>query len=67
MTKIENFFKNWYPISLLSVLYKMLSSAIAERLKIILDKLVSKHQTGFNKGRYVGESTRLIYDIMNYT
>ena len=59
--------KNWQPISLLSVLYKLLSSAIAERLKIVLDKLVSKCQTGFIKGRYIGESTRLIYDIMNYT
>ena len=66
MTKIENF-KNWRPISLLSVLYKMLSSAIAERLKTVLDKLVSKCQTGFIKGRYIGESTRLIYNIMNYT
>ena len=43
------------------------SRAIAERLKIVLDKLVSKCQTGFIKGRYIGESTRLIYDIMNYT
>ena len=59
--------KNWRPISLLSVLYKLLSSAIAERLKTVLDKLVSKCQTGFIKGRFIGESTRLIYDIMNYT
>ena len=51
----------------MSVLYKLLSSAIAERLKTVLDKLVSKCQTGFIKGRYSGESTRLIYDIMNYT
>ena len=51
----------------MSVLYKLLSSAIAERLKTVLDKLVSKCQTGFIKGRYIGESTRLIYDIMNYT
>ena len=61
--KNREFFKNWRPISLFSVLYKMLSSAIAERLR----KLVSKCQTGFIKGRYIGESTRLIYDIMNYT
>ena len=39
----------------------------AERLKTVLDKLVSKCQTGFIKGQYVGESTRLIYNIMNYT
>ena len=67
MIKIESFLKNWRPISLLSVLYKLLSSAIAERLKTVLDKLVSKCQTGFIKGWYIGESTRLIYNIMNYT
>ena len=34
---------------------------------MVLDKLISKCQTGFIKGRYIDESTRLIYDIINYT
>ena len=29
--------------------------------------LISTSQTGFIKGRFIGESTRLVYDIMNYT
>ena len=62
-----NFLKNWCPISLLSVLYKLMSSSITERLKTILGKLMSKSETVFIKGRYIGDSTRLIYDIMNFT
>ena len=32
-----------------------------------IDKIINKDQTGFLKGRYTGENTRLIYDLMNYT
>ena len=49
------------------VLYKMATSAIASRLKKVLPDLISNCQTGFIKGRFIGESTRLVYDIMNYT
>ena len=59
--------KNWRPISLLSVVYKILSSTIANRIKTVLDSLVSKTQTGFVAGRFIGENTRLIYDILHYT
>ena len=60
-------FKNWLPISLLCVIYKMASAVIAERMKPYLEKIISRNQTGFLKGRYIGESTRIIYDIMYYT
>ena len=59
--------KNWRPISLLCLIYKMASAVIAERMKPHLEKIISRNQTGFLKGRYIGESTRLIYDIMHYT
>ena len=65
--KPRQFLKNWRPISLLTVLYKLLSSAISQRLKQFLDKLIAKSQTGFIQGRFIGDSTRLIYDIMHYT
>ena len=47
-------------------MYKIASGAIANRLKGVLHKKINKDQTGFIKGRYIGENTRLIYDIMNY-
>ena len=59
--------KNWRPISLLSIIYKIASGAVANRIKKVLDKIISKTQTGFISGRFIGDSTRLVYDIMEYT
>ena len=58
------FMKNWRPISLLSFIYKLASGAIAERLNGTLNEIISDCQTGFIKGRFMSDSTRLIYDIM---
>ena len=45
----------------------MATNAIACRLKKFLPELISQSQTGFIKGRFIGESTRFVYDAMNYT
>ena len=58
---------NWRPISLLNIIYKIGSGCIANRLKQVLTKIVSSDQTGFIPGRYIGENTRLVYDLMHYT
>ena len=65
--KDRSLIKNWHPISLLSVIYKLASEIIAERLKKTLNYVISDCQTGFIKGRYISESTRLIYDILHAT
>ena len=62
--KDRSLIKKWRPISLLSVIYKLASGAIAERLKTVLDLIISKTQSGFVPGRNISDSTRLIYDIM---
>ena len=62
--KNKHFLKNWRPISLLNVVYKMMSSVIANRLKSVLDKVISNDQKGFISGRFIGENIRLIYDIL---
>jgi hypothetical protein len=59
--------KNWRPISLLNTVYKLASSCIAERIKPVLPILISNDQTGFIPGRYIGENTRLIYDVLHFT
>ena len=56
--------KNWRPISLLNVVYKMASAAIANRLKLTLDNLIHETQKGFISGRFIGENIRLIYDVL---
>ena len=65
--KDRTLIKNWHPISLLCVVYKLASGAIAERLKPSLDQIISKCQTGFIKGRQISDSTRLIYAILHIT
>ena len=65
--KPRHFLKNWRLVSLLSVVYKIASFALAIRLQKILHKLISSTQSGFMSNRFIGEGTRLIYDIMHYT
>ncbi len=48
-------------------MYKIASGAIANKIKTVLNILIHRDQTGFVAGRYMGENTRLIYDIMQYT
>ena len=65
--KDRQLIKNWRPISLLSVIYKLASATIAERLKPFLQNIISEHQSGFIPGRCISDCTRLIYDLMFYT
>ena len=58
--------KNWRPISLLNVIYKIGSSCIANRIKRVLPSLIDDDQTGFISNRYMGDNVRLIYDLINY-
>ena len=62
--KPRHLLKNWRPISLLNVIYKIMSSAIANRLKKVLNNIIYQDQKGFISGRYIGENIRLIYDIL---
>ena len=63
----KHFIKNWRPISLLNVSYKLASSCIAARIKTVLDQLISTCQTGFVPSRFIGDNIRLIYDIIEHT
>jgi len=62
--KPKEYLKNWRPITLLNVDYKILSTVISNRLKLYLDKLISSSQKGFVRGRQIGECTRLVSDII---
>ena len=58
---------NWRPITLLNVDCKIATKAIGKRIEASLPKLINSDQTGFIKGRYIGENIRLIIDVMEYT
>ena len=47
--------------------YKIASACIANRMKPCLSKIISYTQTGFVKGRYIGESSLFINDIIETT
>ena len=58
--------KNWRPISLLNTDYKIIAKCIALRLKRVLPSIIHSDQTGFLKGRYIGENIRLALDVIEY-
>ena len=62
----QQFLKNLRPITLLNVDYKLLSGVLAMRIQKVLPDIISVPQKGFLKGRYIGENTRLVCDIINY-
>ena len=65
--KIRTLLKNWRPISLLNTDYKILTKCLAIRLHKVLPTIIDLDQTGFLKGRYIGENIRTISDIIDYT
>ena len=64
--KPREFLKNWRPISLLNTTYKLFSGVIANRLKGVLNDLIHENQKGFLSGRFIGENTRLLYDLIDH-
>ena len=58
---------NWRPITLLNTVYKKLSGSLTNRIKPYVQILINKDQTGVFSGRFIGENTRLLYDIMKLT
>ena len=64
--KDPTFLENWRPISLLNIDYKIASKSIANRLKNVLESIISPSQTGFIKGRYIGENIRLLCQMLEH-
>lgn len=65
--KEKRFIKNWRPITLLNTVYKLASSCIADRIKLVLPDLIHQDQKGFMKNRNIGDNIRLLYDTLVYT
>ena len=58
--------KNYRPLSLLNVDYKIAAKTLASRLKKVIPSIINSNQTGFIKNRFIGESIRLILDCIDY-
>ena len=62
--KDKSLLENLRPISLLNVDYKILTKILAKRIQKVLPKIINPNQTGYVKGRFICENTRLIQDVM---
>ena len=58
--------ENLRPISLLPVAYKILAKLLASRIAKVASTLIHADQTGFIKGRYIGENVRMVLDLLKY-
>ena len=58
--------RNWRPITLLNVDYKIASRVIAGRLLKVIHLVVSGDQTCGVPGRFIGENVSLLRDVVHY-
>jgi hypothetical protein len=56
----------WRPISLLSCLYKIISRAINNRLKLVVNRFTTRAQKGFTSHRYIQEVLINVIETINY-
>ena len=57
--------KNWRPISVLNVDYKIFPKALANSMKPVLTSLIIQDQTGYVQNRIIGENIRIVSDLMH--
>ena len=67
--KDRNYLENWRPIFLTNVDTKIASKVIAARITLtpVLPTIINSTQTGYVKGRFIGEVARSIIAVMDYT
>ena len=65
--KDKRYIKNWRPKPLINVDAKVASEVLSSRMRNVLASIVNCDQTAYVKGRYIGESIRLINDILEHT
>ena len=58
--------RNWRPISLLNVDYKLAARAVAASLLKVIHLIVAKDQTCGVPGSYIGENVAFLRDVVSY-
>lgn len=60
-------FEEFHQISLCNTIYKTISKVTANRLKLILEKLISCEQSGFTMGRNIVDGIIVAHEVIHMT
>ena len=64
--KDNSVLKNWRPLTILNIDYKILAKLLAARLKYLLPSIIHTDQTGFVPNRYIGCNINRLLNTIDY-